>query len=205
MAYFFKWDIKRINIYPFGGCVSFDETINRPILEEALILIAGPFVQVIYFTIITIIYKQGLISLRNYEIFRIYHHSLLFFNLLPIYPLDGGRLINLFFNYNFPLKIGNKLSIFLSFMLTIVLSLLLNNLNFYIMAIIINIELVNFYKNQDLIYNRFLLERYLYKYRFKKFKIIKNKDNMYKEKRNIIKEKDKYITEEEYLKKRFQR
>ena len=48
--------------------------------------------------------------MRNYILFKNYHYTLLCFNLLPIYPLDGGRILNCIINYLLPYKKGNKLS-----------------------------------------------------------------------------------------------
>ena len=52
MALLFKWNIDKISIYPYGGCVKFNEKINRPLKEELLILISGPFFQILFFIII---------------------------------------------------------------------------------------------------------------------------------------------------------
>ena len=71
------------------------------------------------------------------------------------------------------------------------------------MAILLLIELLIYYKKQDYLYNKFLLERYLNKYNFKKVKLIYNKDNMYKEKKHVLKENGIYFTEKQYLDKRF--
>ena len=95
MARYYKWDFDKIAIYPFGGCTKFDEKINRPMKEELLILLNGPFFQILLFIIIFLLQKEGLITFRNYTIFKHYHYTLLFFNLLPIYPLDGGRILNI--------------------------------------------------------------------------------------------------------------
>ena len=72
------------------------------------------------------------------------------------------------------------------------------------MAILILTEIIVYLKNQDYLYNKLLLERYINPQKYKKLKIIKNKNLMYKEKRHIIKHNNKYITEKEYLNKRFQ-
>ena len=114
MARYYKWDFDKIAIYPFGGCTKFDEKINRPMKEELLILLNGPFFQILLFIIIFLLQKEGLITFRNYTIFKHYHYTLLFFNLLPIYPLDGGRILNIMINYILPYKKGNKLVIIIS-------------------------------------------------------------------------------------------
>ena len=203
MARYYKWDFDKIAIYPFGGCTKFDEKINRPMKEELLILLNGPFFQILLFIIIFLLQKEGLITFRNYTIFKHYHYTLLFFNLLPIYPLDGGRILNIMINYILPYKKGNKLVIIISTFIILLMLFLYKNLNFTLMGILLLFELIIYFKRQNFLYNRMLLEIYMFPFKFNKLKIIKNKNSMYKDKRHIILYKDKYITEKDYLNQRF--
>ena len=52
-ALHFKWNIKSINFYPFGGLIKFDDYINRPIREEFLIVISGVGAQIIFYFLLT--------------------------------------------------------------------------------------------------------------------------------------------------------
>lgn len=202
-ANFFKWNLDKIAIYPFGGCVKFDEKINRPMKEELLILLSGPVMQIIFFLLIFLFYQEGLITYRNYSIFKNYHYILLIFNLLPIYPLDGGRIFNLILNYFLPFKKGNIIVILFSIIFIIITMVFYQNLNFTLMGFLLFVELVLYFKRQNYIYNKMLLERYMNSFKFDKLKIIKNKNSMYKDRRHIILYNDKYITEKDYLNKRF--
>ena len=56
----------------------------------------------------------------------------------------------------------------------------------------------------DYIYNKFLLERYLKKYTFKKCKLIQNEKNFYRGKRHLIKEGNSYYLEKDFLEKKYQ-
>ena len=58
----------------------------------------------------------------------------------------------------------------------------------------------NYYKNIEYLYNRFILERYLYNIRYKKIKIINDKNKMYKNKSHLFKINNIIIKEKEYLK-----
>ncbi len=204
VAIILKWNTGKIKIYPFGGCCNFEEIINKPLKEELLILIAGPITQMFAFIIVSFLNTKIPIMIpRNYQIFKSYNYAILFFNLLPVYPLDGGRILNIICYYILPYKISNRIIVFISFVILIIQFYQYKNLNFAIMMIILIIEIIMYYKRQNHLYNRFLLERYLNSYSFKKEKIINNKDNMYKDKRHVIFYKNKYITEREYLKQRF--
>ena len=203
IAKLFKWKIENITIYPFGGCVKFSEKINKPLYQELLILLGGPLFQIVLFVIITIIFNNSLLSYRNYILFKNYHQTILLFNLLPIYPLDGGKLLNIFCNYLFPYKKGNKIVIYFSYLLLLCLFISYKNINFFLIGIFLISEITMYLKKQNYLYNKFLLERYLNRFDFKKVKVINDKKNMYKGKRHVIKLKDKYCTEKEYLNKRF--
>ena len=183
--------------------MKFNEKINKPIKEEFIILISGPLMQIFFFIFIYFLLNEGLITYRNFIIFKTYHYTLLLFNLLPIYPLDGGRLLNLIMNMFFPYKKGNKLVIIISIVVLLSSLYFYSNINYIFMGILLLSELIIYLKRKNYIYNKMLHERYIYKENHKKFKIIKNKDSMYKDKRHIILYKNKYITEKDYLNQRF--
>lgn len=203
MAKHFKWNFDKISIYPFGGCTKLNEKINKPLKEELLILINGPIFQILFYILIIIISNKGLITPRSFNLLKTYHYTLLIFNLLPIYPLDGGRILNIIMNYILPYKKGNKIVIITSIITIIPLIFLYKSLNFLLMSILLISEIIIYLKRQNFLYNKMLLERYINPINYKKIKIIPNKNLMYKEKRHIIKYKNKYITEKDYLNKRF--
>ena len=67
------------------------------------------------------------------------------------------------------------------------------------MILVLFIKLVKDYKNISYYYNKFLLERYLNNYTFKKIKYITNIKDFYKDREHFI----NYISEKNYLKKYF--
>ena len=202
-AKYYKWNFDKIAIYPFGGCLKFDEKVNRSLKEELFILISGPLFQIGLFFIISFFQTRGLMTYRNFIIFKTYHYTLLIFNLLPIYPLDGGRILNIIVNFIMPYKKGNRLVVIISFVIIIIMMFFYKNMNFTLMGILLTSELFLYLKRQNYLYNRMLLERYMDNLYFKKLKKINNKDSMYKGRRHLILFNNKYITEREYLKERF--
>ena len=60
-------------------------------------------------------------------------------------------------------------------------------------------NIYKFYKDISYIYNRFILERYLFKFNYKKKAIIKNKDKMYKNRVHIFNDNGKLIPEKDYI------
>lgn len=199
----FNWNVDKIYLYPFGGCVKFNEKINKPLYQELLIMLMGPIFQLLFFLLLFHFHEQGLLSYRNYLLYQNYNNTLLIFNLLPIYPLDGGKLLNILMQYLFPYKRSNSFIIILSYMGIILLLFYSKNINLSLMIILLIIEVTIFLKQQDYLFNKFLLERYLNYYNYKKVKVISKKENMYRNKKNIIKYKNKYFTEKDFLKERF--
>ena len=60
-------------------------------------------------------------------------------------------------------------------------------------------NIYDFYKNLEYIYNKFILERYLYKITYPKKKIIKNKKKMYKNKSHYFYINNQLLKEDDYL------
>lgn len=196
MAYLLGIKINEIYIYPLGGISKFNMDLNISIKKELLILINGPLFQFIAYFILLVLLPT------KKELITIYHYSILAFNLLPIYPLDGGKLLKLFFNKIINYKSSLKLIINLSyFVLLIILVVSKKNINLFIMISLLLILITKEKNRIDYIYNKYLLERYLNNYKFKNTKIINNINNLYRDKTHIIKKDNKYIYEKEYLEK----
>ena len=51
-AYFFNWKIDKIYIYPLGGITRFNDIINKPFIEQFLVLLMGPVFQNIGFVLL---------------------------------------------------------------------------------------------------------------------------------------------------------
>lgn len=197
-AIHYNWKIEKVVILPFGGITIFNEILNKPILEEFIIAIMGPLFQIILFVIINLFVHDVK--------FNFYCLVLLIFNLVPIYPLDGAKIINLLSSKFLPYQISHSISIYLSYILLFVwtLFLILNpNLIFFITLLFLFLKVLDEHKNHKYMYNKFLFERYIYNIKFSKIKRIDNIKNFYRECKHIIKSNNKYISENNILKKLF--
>ena len=193
----FKWNIYKIIILPFGGLIKYDDVINRPLIQEFLVAVAGITVQFLFYL---------LISTRvNYEYFSKINYFIIYFNLIPIYPLDGSKILNVFFNIITSFKNSILLTCIISYIFIVGLSILFFSANKLIIIIImfLFIEVNRLYKNRNDLFNKFLLERYLRKLKFKKEKVVDNVYEMKKDYRHLFYVNGKYLTEKFFLTKMF--
>lgn len=197
MSFLFKWNIEKIIILPFGGLTKFNEKINRPLIEEFLIAVAGILFQIIFFIII----KDKI----QYKYFSFINYFIIIFNLIPIYPLDGSKILNIFLNIIFSFKKSIKITIFISYIFIIIGTLLFFNKNKLIVFIItfLSLEVNKLNKQKKELFNKFLLERYLNEFKFRHRKIINNVDKMKRDYKHLFYVDGKYITENYFLKKMF--
>lgn len=198
----FGYKISKIIIYPFGGLTKLNTMINTNIYEDLVVAISGTLMQCVFFVIIYIMYKNGLIREYIFNLFYLYHKSMFLFNLLPIIPLDGFKILNLILSKIFNFNLSNNLSVFISlFFVTIFLFSGMYDKN-YSIVLIIGIFMKNiytFYNQIGYIYNRFLLERYLYSFNYKKKKVISDGSKMYKDKSHLIVKNGRILTEKGFL------
>lgn len=193
----FNINISKIRILPFGSIIISDIKYNEKSLIKFLIAISGILFQIILFLIFNISFNIGFINHLTLNIFNKYNTFIIIFNLLPIVPLDGSKIIESVLENIFYYKIAIYLKNIISFVCLIVLlfynGLSLDLLNILFISIYTSYEEI---LNIKFIYNKFLLERYLYKYKYRKIKYVSNINKMYKNRLNFINN----VSEEKILK-----
>jgi stage IV sporulation protein FB len=177
-SYIFKYKILEINFYPFGGIIKYNNLINSSFWSDFFVFSGGLFFQIILYFIINNI-NLNFITLN---MFNNYNKLLFIFNILPIIPLDGSILLNLLLNKFICFKKSYYVSGFIS-IFTLILFIIINiqySLNNYLIYILIVSKTIYYFKNFKYIYNKFLLERYLYNIKYRKI------NNSYYEDINIF-------------------
>lgn len=203
-----SYKIDRIIIYPYGGFTKLDTKVNTKIENDLLVAISGIIMQFIYFGIIFFLYRNGIVREYIYNLFFLYHKSMIIFNLLSIYPLDGAKILNLLLSKYFSFNTANYITIFVSFIMITLFAISNSYENNYSTLITIGVLFKNIYKFYNdiaYIYNRFVLERYLFNFDYKKKKIINNRNKMYKNKYHIFNNNGNLIEEKEYIKRFFEK
>lgn len=94
-ARLFRWRIRRIFLWVFGGVMETDEYGSKPMYQEWLVTIAGPLQHLWIYVVIFVLNSYELLPAATIELVLQYNTFILLWNLLPIWPLDGGKLLHL--------------------------------------------------------------------------------------------------------------
>jgi len=102
MARFFGIKTRDVTLFPIGGVANIERMPERP-YQELLVALAGPLINLVIFLSIFLVYGKGL---SDFDIEKINDTGtslairvaaanviLLTFNLLPAFPMDGGRVL----------------------------------------------------------------------------------------------------------------
>ncbi len=203
MATICGWETDKICLYPYGGISKFSSFINVTLKEEFLVLMMGPLAQILIYQVL-----MSLLSSRWQEVLTEYHMFLLWFNLLPIYPLDGGKFWNLVLCKYFPFRKSFEIIVWISYLgIFFVCGYFFINHSFFFLGVLclIALKLQKEVALFPFVFRKFLLERCMYHFSFPKKKIIINEFQMKKDTYHLFKEKGKYVEEEQYLKKQMLR
>ena len=196
----FKYKVVSIEILPFGGFTTIDKKINTSINKDIFIAFGGIFFQFILLIIIYI-FKNNF-NIITYNLIINYSLILIFFNLIPIIPLDGNNIIHLllekFFSYHLSYYLNLLISV-ISLILFFIINYVYNSDNYFIISFLIY-KVIVYFKNYKFNRNRFLLERYLYDFDY--YKIDNKTKNINDLKKNVLhyfKEDNRYIREKEKI------
>ena len=200
----FKFKDNDISFYPFGGVIDY-ELKNDFLYKEILISLGGVIFNLIFFYLFL---KLKLFEMAHLNLF------LLIINLIPVLPLDGGRVGLYLLSYVIPFKLSKIIICIFSVLVCVFLFIyyLVNYSGIYLLllfAVVIKINvftLITLKKE----YNKFLLLKYLHpnkKFRKKLTKMwLSNPlENLYYQKSLIFNYDSFTISEDELLNKNFKK
>lgn len=164
-ATYYNWRIKQVLLLPFGGVAETEEHGNRPLKEELIVTLAGPLQHVWMAAGGYLLFKLGFISAGSWELFATFNMMILLVNLLPIWPLDGGKVMGLLFSrfsaYREAQEHTLKASfLFLALFLAVYLIIDPLHINFWIITVFLFLTLYKEWKQRHFVFMRFLMERY---------------------------------------------
>ena len=201
MSFIVGYKVKRTELYPFGGITYTDKYLNSPISKDILVYISGVTAQLL------VIITFKLLRINISELFYHYNTAIIIFNLMPIYPLDGFHILSLFIEKHFSYYI----SLYIMQIISLIMIILFTIISYYhkLSSILIICFLIyqnfRYYKEKNKVFNRFLLERYLYDFPYYKICYLYKKDLRYLKRESMcfFHINQKVYSEKELLAKKF--
>lgn len=109
--------VKEISLFPFGGVAKLGNFIADNPYKEILISLVGPLANVIIAVCLLLLSK--IIKQNNYIHFGLMLNIYIgFFNLIPILPLDGGRVLRAIISLKFGIKYATNKVIALTYLIS---------------------------------------------------------------------------------------
>ncbi|WP_027963557.1 site-2 protease family protein [Halalkalibacillus halophilus] len=166
-AKYYGWRICKIVLWPLGGVMETDDFFNHSNKEELIVTFFGPLQHIWMYGVIYILTYTSLpIELISFA--AAVNTVILLFNLLPILPLDGGRVLLLVTCYFQSFIKSIEFTVMFSVTLVVIINgiLIINGLyNLQILFLSVFLLLDNWFtwKNQHVFLWKHLLSRYLNK------------------------------------------
>ena len=198
-ARLFNLKISEIKILPIGCYANIENLDSIKRLEQIIVLLLGPLSFFFTRAIITYLYRIDFISVYGFREYNEINLFMMLFNLLPIYPFDGGRVLKIILSSFVSEKKSLVASSFVGLGVAIMFILRLLNIGQYIFSFFIL-----FYALRNVIrikkdYNEFLINRYInrdyerYKIKINEKKVIyRYAHNFYLDNHNIYPEEKIY-------------
>ncbi|WP_077614599.1 site-2 protease family protein [Caenibacillus caldisaponilyticus] len=100
----FHWRVASIELLPFGGVMKVDEVGTRPLSEELIVTLSGPLQHLWLPAVSFLLCLTPFWNPENHALFMDRNWMILAFNMLPVWPLDGGKLMLLVLSRAFPYR-----------------------------------------------------------------------------------------------------
>ena len=190
-----KFKIGKIKLLAVGFNAEIEDLDNTSSLKEFLVVISGPLTYFISLYLLIYLYKIDFISFNAYNQAMQVNKYNLFFNLLPLIPLDGGRILKIIIDNFFTSKKSMIVSVILSNLFLVLF--VYNTIDtpqwlIYIFLILTNLAyLLTINKRWKL----FLLKRLMIKNNYKDR--LHSKKDIYRNKNNYLIKNNIILTEKE--------
>ncbi|CAM3492051.1 stage IV sporulation protein FB [Brevibacillus invocatus] len=164
MAKELGWKVTEVQLLPFGGVATMEDAYATDPLDEIVIALAGPFLNVVMMALSYLFWFAGIWTEDWAQFFLVSNATIAAFNLLPIWPLDGGRILQALLCWLMPYRRAAILSILGSTLLAgIMLGLSIIDMKINVLVIGSYLLAVNIQAFLRFPYQffRFLMEKYV--------------------------------------------
>jgi stage IV sporulation protein FB len=163
----YGWKVTEIRLFPFGGVMEVDEQGHVTSTQEIIVAICGPLQNVLMIGAAFALRSLDLWEPAWADYFIQANMWVALFNLIPVLPLDGGRivqaLLHRFYSYYRTVIVGAWASMLISVMMAL-FAIFQNNtmgihMNVMIVAIFLLFSNWYSYKHVNYVFIRFLIGR----------------------------------------------
>lgn len=164
----FKIKIEKITLYPFGGITLINKKFHERIYKDLLCSIGGILFQILFMFFINYLYLNGYMFSSTFNILKTYNFSIMVFNLIPMIPLDGSKLLFSFCTCFLSFRKSYFIMCIASFisLLLFVIYNMVFKMNDIILYLFLGFMLIKTIREFKFIMNKFYLERVLYTHYF---------------------------------------
>ncbi len=142
MAYYFHFDIEKIEILPFGAFLSIQDFYEHSLKENLCVLLAGPCSHIFIHFALYLVKDPTLNVYLNQINFYVFA-----FNLAPIYPLDGSKIIGVILETALSIEDALYFQLKISVFVFCILSVFYIQTNTMIIIGYLFVEQIKFYKD----------------------------------------------------------
>lgn len=198
---YYEIDVSNITMYPYGGMIKSNMLINTNSRNVLLISLGGVISQLLLWVVVYLFYKVGVVSGFYYNIFFKYNISLIIFNLIPVYPLDGFKILNSLLEMFMSFKYSIIVSFVINFISLIIFFcyMYINSVSNYVIVLFMLFSLIKYIKEIRYVLNKFYIERCIYDIKYNGLKSVSCISEMYKNYFNYI----NGVGEKEYLENKY--
>lgn len=203
----FKIKIEKISLYPFGGITLINKKIHERIYKDLICSLGGILFQIIFMFIYNYLYFNGYMYSNTFNILKMYNISIMLFNLVPMIPLDGSKLLFSICSYFLSFKKSYFImciSSFISLILFVIYNMVFK-MNDLILYLFLGFMLIKTIKEFKYVLNKFYLERLIYDNYYNGIIYDANIDDMRLDKLYYFKNDNNVISEKKYLHNSFYR
>lgn len=199
VAHYFQYEISSVIVYPFGLCAHMDHMGYGNIYKELLIILVGPLTHLCFPFFINMAMRADIISNTYGQYLLMMNTSIFIFNILPVYPLDGGRVVQSLFHLIFRFKIAQILTLITSIwnLWLLYCYRFLSGISGTIVFLFLGMQIImSFYQ---LSYHQLAFYHYRYRNPATGRVILNEGNDLYRSKTNIMKVKNGWMDEKQWL------
>lgn len=168
MAFFFKWELDELKFFAFGGVMKFKGELNKSNVEDLIISSGGILMNFILLIGLLLFQSQerSVIAQKFYSDWIWAQTFVILFNLVPLPPLDGSRLLMDLLSFFIPYKVVLKRIKYFNWALIGVIVFFTFSYDIrqlYLMVSFLGYSTIRFNYQIFYLFQRFLLQKKMYR------------------------------------------